>query len=215
MTPGDHHTDFVRQLDADRYSVRLSYSGRASITEEKAHTYLLSPGKDEDTLDFVCTFFPANSTANSPAQNDKVLLTYANHSGGKRCPLAALLAERRSDRSFGKQGSGVGKNLSGESSSRNIYSPYRKPVHCRLKKADCSTTVAHGTASFISKCIGGMARTTPFGIAGRCSNAVSTGIEKYCHPPGKPQKNRAIAAHAGQKWSDPKDAIRPPASALC
>ncbi|MGD0383197.1 MAG: hypothetical protein ABSA77_06750, partial [Thermoguttaceae bacterium] len=58
MTQSDRQADFDRQLDNDRYAVRLTWTGRAKLREDKVHTYILAPGKDEGTLEFVCRFAP-------------------------------------------------------------------------------------------------------------------------------------------------------------
>ena len=58
MSQSDHQADFQRQLDNDHYTVRLTWAGRATIKEEKAHIYVLAPGKDEGALEFVCAFSP-------------------------------------------------------------------------------------------------------------------------------------------------------------
>jgi hypothetical protein len=58
LTQGDRQADFDRQLDDDRYVVHMTWVGRAMLKEEKAHTYVLAPGKDEGTLEFVCSFSP-------------------------------------------------------------------------------------------------------------------------------------------------------------
>jgi hypothetical protein len=56
MTKNDQQADFARQLDKDHYAVRLRWADKATINEEKAHTYILSPGKNLDALEFVCEF---------------------------------------------------------------------------------------------------------------------------------------------------------------
>jgi protein-glucosylgalactosylhydroxylysine glucosidase len=45
-----------RQLDADEYFVSLNWSGKATFTEERAHTFLLSPAKQGSRLEFVAAF---------------------------------------------------------------------------------------------------------------------------------------------------------------
>ncbi|MGD0515893.1 MAG: hypothetical protein ABSA26_00020 [Thermoguttaceae bacterium] len=66
MTQSDRQADFDRQLDNDRYAVRLTWAGRATLKEDKAHTYILAPGKDEGTLEFVCRFAPEKIAGDRP-----------------------------------------------------------------------------------------------------------------------------------------------------
>ena len=56
LTLSDHQADFARHLDDARYAVRLNWSGRAVLKEEKKHTYVLLPDKRDIVLECVCTF---------------------------------------------------------------------------------------------------------------------------------------------------------------
>ena len=57
MTLGDREAHFERQLDNDHYTVRLTWNGQATIKEEKAHTYVLLPGKEEAHTRVCVLFF--------------------------------------------------------------------------------------------------------------------------------------------------------------
>lgn len=48
-----------RQLDADEYFINVSWTGKATFTPEREHTFLLSPAKQGSSLEFVAAFSPA------------------------------------------------------------------------------------------------------------------------------------------------------------
>jgi protein-glucosylgalactosylhydroxylysine glucosidase len=66
--PDKHKTELVqqrsntveihRQLDADEYFISLNWTGKAIFTEERAHSFLLSPAKQGSRLEFVAAFSP-------------------------------------------------------------------------------------------------------------------------------------------------------------
>jgi hypothetical protein len=57
-----NRADFERQLDADRYAVSLAWTGQGTLTEEKAHTFVLGP-----VAEFVCAFGPKPDASPLPA----------------------------------------------------------------------------------------------------------------------------------------------------
>ena len=56
LTLRDRQADFDRQLDNDRYTVRLTWTGRAALREEKKHTYVLVPDRRDAVVEWTCTF---------------------------------------------------------------------------------------------------------------------------------------------------------------
>ncbi|HOP97850.1 MAG TPA: glycoside hydrolase family 65 [Verrucomicrobiota bacterium] len=58
--------EFVRTLDADKYSVRAAWSEGASLEAAGPHEFILKAGEGQDTLEFVCLFAPAPTTDRLP-----------------------------------------------------------------------------------------------------------------------------------------------------
>ena len=74
--PGRHQSTVIsrnpngaslhRRLDADEYFVVVSWGGQASLADEKAHTFLLTPGTQSSHLGFAISFSPSLSKAPLP-----------------------------------------------------------------------------------------------------------------------------------------------------
>ncbi|XHR30930.1 MAG: hypothetical protein ACFUZC_10265 [Chthoniobacteraceae bacterium] len=59
--------DLARTLDSDRYAVSLAWSDGGEVAEEGHHAFLLSPSRQNDTLEFVCLFTPNTHSARLPS----------------------------------------------------------------------------------------------------------------------------------------------------
>ncbi len=70
LTLRDRQADFDRQLDNDRYSARLTWTGQATIKEEKKHTYQLVPDRQDTALAWVCTFAKERISGQPPSFSD-------------------------------------------------------------------------------------------------------------------------------------------------
>jgi protein-glucosylgalactosylhydroxylysine glucosidase len=56
-----HGVRLRRALDADTYFVAVEWDGRASLSREKEHDFLLTPSRDDSRLEFVAAFSPRPS----------------------------------------------------------------------------------------------------------------------------------------------------------
>jgi hypothetical protein len=70
MTLSGRRADFDRRLDKDRYTVRLTWAGKATIHQEKKHIYVLMPDRRGTTLELVCTFARTKIAGQPPAFAD-------------------------------------------------------------------------------------------------------------------------------------------------
>jgi hypothetical protein len=59
LTRGAQCADFARQLDADRYSARMAWTGACELKTAAAHTFTLQPDRAAGALEFVCGFAAA------------------------------------------------------------------------------------------------------------------------------------------------------------
>ncbi len=57
------HIDLARQLDRDRYYVRLGWQGNASARQEDQHRFALLPTRRGSEIAFVCRFSPSLDTS--------------------------------------------------------------------------------------------------------------------------------------------------------
>jgi hypothetical protein len=68
MTAEGQRADFDRQLDDNHYRARLTWTGRGAIREEKKHIYVLTAGRGETVLEFVCAFAQSKTTTASASE---------------------------------------------------------------------------------------------------------------------------------------------------
>lgn len=66
LTRGEQRADFARQLDADKYAVRLAWAGACELKAGTAHTFTLQPDRMASALEFVCGFAAAPFTGAFP-----------------------------------------------------------------------------------------------------------------------------------------------------
>ena len=58
--------EILRELDRDRYFVRIGWEGAASMLQEGPHRFVLHPAQGEGELEFVCHFSPQPSSGSLP-----------------------------------------------------------------------------------------------------------------------------------------------------
>ena len=86
--PGKHQSTVIsrtangasvhRRLDADEYFVAVDWDGQASFTDEKSHTFLLTPGTQSSHLEFAAAFSPSISKRSLPGSR-AVFVRNAQH----------------------------------------------------------------------------------------------------------------------------------------
>ena len=205
MTLRGRQAEFERQLDNDQYAVRLTWAGQAKLHQEKKHTYVLRPDRQDTVLELVCTFAPA-----------KIAGEQSTFTGTKECQcgaLATVLEQRRRHRPLGQHRIPAGKNLSGGSCSRSICWPFKRPVPCRRRKAACSTTA--GTASSTSKCTGGTGRTYALWDRWPLFERSLGWYGEFSPRHAIRPRRRATEGARWPRWSAPRDAIRRPGLGRC
>jgi hypothetical protein len=67
MSPEPSGARFVRQLDGDRYDVRLGWSGPLELRQEKPHSFLLRPSGAANAIEFVALFEPSPGASALPS----------------------------------------------------------------------------------------------------------------------------------------------------
>ena len=78
LTLGAKQADFARQLDADKYAVRLAWAGTCELKTATPHTFTLQPDRAAGALEFVCGFAAAPFAGDFPSPG-KVFDASARH----------------------------------------------------------------------------------------------------------------------------------------